>query len=110
MKLYFIECRTGCTCCSGDNHYRGPYRSEEDAANRISFFRTSEGDHAFWPVASQYSRRGDYRVVEYEVEEISGGRAIVNDRVFYLKTLRPIEVRPDGSVADNDAERFYGLD
>lgn len=81
MKAYIIECRTGCTCCSDDNHYRGPYKTHEDAQKRIDYF--NHPNSKYWPISSQYSKRGNYFIHEYDVELISDNRAIINDRVYY---------------------------
>lgn len=102
VVLWLIECRTGCSCCSYENHYRGAYRSKEDAERRVASFLAE--DSKYWPLASQYARRGRY-VLEMKVAEpISGGRFIVDDRV--LSDIRFIKVGEDGSVLDNESERF----
>jgi hypothetical protein len=99
-KVYLIECRTGCSCCSSENHYRGPFRTKEDAERRIAYFKSP--DSAFWPLASQYSRRGNYRVEEHDMEKTQSGRVVIGDHV--IDDLKFIEVLPDGTVLDNDAE------
>ena len=106
-KIYVIECRTGCSCCSNENHYRGPYKTKEDAERRIAYFKSPESK--YWPLASQYSRRGNYSIEETTCEPISGDRYIINgDRVMY--GLEFVEVNSDGTVANNDAERFDTLE
>lgn len=103
FTIWLIECRTGCTCCSDENHYRGPYRSREDAQRRIdSFLRP---DSKFWPVASQYARRGRYEISHESVEPISGGRFIVDDKVH--ESIEFIDVSEDGAASCGDGlERF----
>lgn len=102
IVLWLIECRTGCTCCSDENHHRGPYRSKEDADRRVASFVAPNSK--YWPVASQYARRGRYLVERMEAEPISGGRFIADDRVF--DSLAFVDVHPDGTVDNNDSERF----
>jgi len=102
-QIFTIHCRTGCTCCSGDNHWRGPYRTDGDATRRIAHFRNPE--NKFCPVASQYSRRGNYSIHEDKMETLPDGRAIIRSEVLE-ETPEFIEVADDGSVADNMAERL----
>lgn len=33
MKIYLIQARTGCTCCSGENFREGPYLDRNVADN-----------------------------------------------------------------------------
>lgn len=77
IKVYVISCSTGCTCCSEDNHHRGPYRTREDAERRINFFLNSQGSERFNPVASQFSARGNYYVEELEAEKYEHKNNIV---------------------------------
>jgi hypothetical protein len=104
IKLYKISCRTGCTCCSNDNHYRGYYKSPEDALKRINYFKSPNSK--FWPVASQYSKRGNYDVSEVNVERLVDGRFVVGDRV--TNEISIIDLNEDGSLDDNDAECIWG--
>ena len=94
MKVAFIEARTGGSCCSYENHFRGPYKSVENAKRRIAYYRTT--DSKYWPVASQYASRGSYTIEEYDAEEISGNRVIINDRVYPKPEY--IEVNQDGTI------------
>lgn len=102
VDLWLIKCRTGCTCCSGENHFRGPYRDKESAERRRDSFLAK--DSKFWPVASQYARRGSYSIACYQAEPITKGRFILDDLV--VGDIRFVEVAEDGSVDDNEAERF----
>lgn len=102
--VYVISCSTGCSCCSYENHYRGPYKTKEDAERRIAYYRT---DGNFHPVASQYSKRGVYKVKEVDVENISEGRVILcGCYVAYPSSMEIIEVAEDGTVKDNGTELF----
>lgn len=76
MKAYVIECRTGCSCCASENHYRGPYSSREVAEKRAAYF------HETRLLASQYARNGVYHINEVDVEVLPDGRIIVNNTVF----------------------------
>jgi len=78
MTLYRIECRTGCTCCSSENHYRGFYPSREEAKARIDRFNQGIDN----PLASQYARYGVYGIEACEAEQLPDGRLIVDDRVY----------------------------
>jgi len=102
--IWLISCRTGCTCCSSDNHYRGPYKSEDDAARRIAYFLSP--DSKYWPLASQYARRGNYSVNCYEIEMISKDRYILDDEV-HQGPIEFIIVHDDGTVDYNNSEYFY---
>jgi len=75
MKAWLIECQTGCSCCSGDNHYFGPYRTKDEAkAQRTRWLNGEEPN----PLASQYARRGIYDLMEVEAEELPDGRVILS--------------------------------
>ena len=104
--IWLILCRTGCTCCACENHYRGPYVTAADAERRVESFLREDSD--FWPLASQYARRGVYRVEEYQVEKIDRDRVILDGRVYQAADLRFVGVAGDGSLRDieSDAEVF----
>ena len=76
MKGFMIYARTGCTCCSGENHYRGPYRTKEEAEARKRHFQEIA------LLASQYARRGAYDIMEEEFEELPDGRLIEGRTVY----------------------------
>lgn len=76
MILYVIYCGTGCTCCNSENHYRGPYETREAAQAEIDSYLAP--DSKFWPLASQYAKRGRYSIEEIAVEALPDGRLIVN--------------------------------
>ncbi len=108
-QIFVIECRTGCSCCSNENHFRGPYETNEDATKRINFYKTSTGDKQFWPVCSQFSRRGSYNIHTVSVEELPDGRVILNGS-HVQPPLNLIKPNPDGSINDatewQDSEKF----
>jgi hypothetical protein len=107
MRVVLIECRTGCTCCSYENHYRGPYCSTEDAKRRIESFLSK--DSKFFPLASQYARQGNYSVREFDYEQLPDGRIILaGERVF--PELKSIVVNPDGSIPVGDTEEVFAHD
>jgi len=68
---YVISCRTGCSCCSSENHDRGPFKMKETADKKIEEYRDGP------LLASQYARRGRYSVREVEIETLPDGRIIV---------------------------------
>ena len=102
-SLYFIYCRTGCTCCSEKNHVRGPYASLQDAEKRVAYYLSESSK--FWPLGSQYARRGRYNIETKAFEILPDGRAIVGDRV-YVGMLDTIKINDDGTTESDDAERF----
>jgi hypothetical protein len=101
VKGFLIYCSTGCTCCSYENHFRGPYRTKEDAERRMQYF-LSPGSK-YWPVASQYARRGRYSIGEVEIEKLPDGRIIIEDSVY--PELKFIDVDKNG-YADSNEEYF----
>lgn len=104
-KLVFIEARTGCSCCSDQNHYRGPYRTKTDAERRVKYYKSENSK--FWPIASQFARRGSYSINAWNAEEIPENRWIIGDRVVDQTPL--IKVLEDGSLAteeENQNEEF----
>lgn len=101
MKAYMIECSTGCTCCCNENHYRGFYRTEEEANRRIAYFLSPKSK--FWPLASQYAARGKYTAHEADIEEISNDRYILDDNEL-LHEFNFLDINEDGSLEDNEKE------
>jgi len=103
--MTFIHCRTGCTCCSDDNHYRGPYATRADAERRVNFFLVPTAVNN--PVASQYARKGCYEIVEEPVEMLGNDRIIIGERVH--RVLQMVTVNSDGSTPRDDffAEELY---
>lgn len=87
MKVYKIECRTGCSCCSEENHYRGLYETKEEAQARIDRFKRGID----YPLASQYSIYGNYTLEEFDAEEINGNRLIIENKV-YTKEFVKIDI------------------
>jgi hypothetical protein len=76
VKAFIIECRTGCSCCAYENHYRGPYSSREVADAVAKRFYDNK------LLASQYARNGVYDVQEYDAEILPDGRIIIDNTVF----------------------------
>lgn len=105
-KVILIDASTGCSCCSYENHYRGPYKSIEDAERRIKYYRSP--DSKYWPLASQYARRGVYRIETHTIEMLPDGRIIWLDRVYDKDELNLtiVEVNESGETPDNEKERF----
>lgn len=56
--IYFIYCSTGCTCCSNENHYRGPLATRPEAEEAIERYRSMP------LLASQYASKGHYSIEE----------------------------------------------
>lgn len=99
-KVYLIHCGTGCTCCNNENHYRGPYKTKEEAKKRIHYFYYGN----WYPLASQYARRGRYSVKECYYEEISGNRVIIGDKVY--SGIEFIKLNENGSLNPEDSDYF----
>jgi len=77
MEAYFVECRTGCSCCSSENHSRGPFSTKEIAEARVVAYRGMS------LLASQFARSGVYVVEECdEIEALPDGRLIIDDHVY----------------------------
>ena len=100
-KIFAIQCRTGCTCCRSDNHFRGLYLTREEAQARIDRFRRGIDN----PVASQYSRYGQYSIEEEDCEEISGDRIIVGNKKVYFKSQIATVNLEDGSLLNWNKEQ-----
>ena len=107
-KVFIIHAMTGCTCCSIENHYRGLYRTKEDAERRKGYYRSKDSN--FWPLASQYASRGIYYIEEKELEILPDGRFIIDCRVFDPEELRFIDVNSDGTISKDNAEYFCSED
>ncbi len=77
MKAYTVYASTGCSCCSYENHYRGPYRDRSDAEQAIAHFSEIK------LLASQYARSGRYNIYgEHDAEILPDGRVIIDTRIF----------------------------
>ena len=85
LKTYIIYCSTGCSCCNEENHYRGPFSSREKAEEARKSYRELP------LLASQYARKGNYDISEYEAEQLPDGRIIVEDKVFPGFIDQPLE-------------------
>lgn len=76
-KGFIIYCSTGCSCCSNENHYRGPFRTRTTAESRAAVYHSSR------LLASQYAKNGRYEILEVEIEILADGRVVVdNTHVF----------------------------
>lgn len=84
ITLYFIHAMTGCTCCSDENFIEGPYFDKDEADTIVEKWQAGIGN----PLASQYSRYGQYKVVAEEAEPISGNRFIIADTVWHKEIDR----------------------
>ncbi len=74
---FLIYCRTGCTCCSYENHYRGPFSTREIAEKAAAAYADMR------LLSSQYAERGKYDIEERSLEILPDGRMIIGgDRVW----------------------------
>ena len=77
-KVWYIECRTGCSCCADENFDRGFYDNPKEPQALIDQWLTGDDN----PLASQYARYGRYILHETEAEILPDGRWIVKGKVF----------------------------
>lgn len=105
-QIFLISAQTGCTCCSDQNHLRGPYRTREDAQRRIDYYLNPQSK--FWPLASQFCARGRYSIREVNVETLCDGRFIFNGK-HVANCLEFIEVNEDGTIENDKLEGFYDI-
>lgn len=76
-KAYFIEARTGCTCCSSDNFITGPYISKAEAeAEMVSM-------HDRKALASQFASNGRYSLISASLEVLPDGRWIIGESAVF---------------------------
>lgn len=73
---FMVHCTTGCSCCSDQNHWCGPFSSMEVAVRWTDIFRDTKH------LTSQYAPNGRYTVSAHSVAFLPDGRLIVDDRVF----------------------------
>lgn len=78
VTLHFIEARTGCSCCSYDNFYMGPFMQASEADELIE--KWSKGIDN--PLCSQFSKYGNYHRISMEGEALGDGRYIVGNSVW----------------------------
>jgi len=83
IDVWYIECSTGCTCCSYENFDQGFYKNEEDANLIANNYRNGVEN----PLASQYAKYGHYKVTKAEAELLPDGRIIINDNVFSVEQI-----------------------
>ncbi len=76
--VWYIDCSTGCSCCSYENFEQGFYYSEAEAKDVVAKYRRGEGN----PLSSQYSKYGNYYIRKSEAEILPDGRMIVESRVY----------------------------
>lgn len=76
IKGYMVDCSTGCSCCSSDDHQVGPFSTQEEAERRMASFR-KEGR-----LGSQYAEKGRYFIEERDAEVLPDGRIIIDRRVY----------------------------
>jgi hypothetical protein len=73
ITIYTIYCSTGCTCCSDENHLRGPYRTREEAE------KAKQGFYERSLLSSRYSSTGNYHIEEASGEILPDGRIIIDN-------------------------------
>lgn len=94
--VYSIRCRTGCSCCRGENHARGLYATIEEAERRVKRFESMP------LLASQYSKTGRYSIHAHDAEAIANGRYIVDqERVITVDKIHAVDANGDVSGDDH---------
>lgn len=73
VDVFVIYARTGCTCCSYENHYRGVYKTREQAEARVKEFEKMP------LLASQFARQGRYSIEELKAEILPDRRIIIEN-------------------------------
>lgn len=76
ITAYMIHARTGCTCCSYDNHFSGPFSSKDVAETIKNKFHNAK------KLASQYAPNGLYSIYDCQAELLPDGRIIIESRIF----------------------------
>ena len=76
--VWYIRCRTGCSCCANRNFDWGFYDNPEEPKAIIEEWSKGDGN----PLASQYARYGCYHLAEVEAEILPDDRIIVDNTVF----------------------------
>ncbi len=98
-RMYRIECRTGCSCCSNENHYRGFYIDKRAAEFRVMRF------HETKLLSSQYALSGKYRVQEVEAEirgDILFFESCCSELGHWCRISHVFDVNEDGYLLDAD--------
>lgn len=96
IQLYSIECRTGCTCCSYENHSRGLYATMAEAERRVKNFESIP------LLASQFSKTGRYSIRFHDAEKLPDGRMIVADeRVIGTDKIYAVDEKGEIGGADD---------
>lgn len=78
-KMYYIRCRTGCSCCSYENFSRGLFLSSEAAQAEIDKYLSGKD----FPVCSQFAKYGVYRINECDAETLPDGRIIIDGTMVF---------------------------
>ena len=115
ITVYRINCRTGCTCCSYENHYRGYFETEEEAKKRVDYYLSKNSK--FSPLASQYAPRGIYQIQPINFLKVANMWWVRLDEhnnipdpendprdAYYFEEFYFIKLNPDGSLEDNESE------
>ena len=76
--VWWIECKTGCSCCAGDNFDLGFWDNPDEPQAWIDQWRQGIDN----PLGSQYAKYGVYWLNKSEAEILPDGRWIVEDTVF----------------------------
>lgn len=85
-KVWWIECSTGCSCCSYENFDQGFYFNEEEPKALIENWEQGKGN----PLASQFAKYGRYNLCSSEAEILPDGRMIVMNRVFSADEVKDV--------------------
>jgi len=79
MDAFFIECRTGCTCCASNNKIFGPFLTLELAKEKAESLR----NQSF--LSSQYAPNGIYNIHLLEMEEFQDKLFSMEDNFICYK-------------------------
>ncbi len=76
LTIWFVDARTGCSCCADENFTAGPFETVLRAESRATLYRANRR------LASQFSETGIYTLRDEQAELLPDGRLICGDTVF----------------------------
>lgn len=67
MKVFYIELRTGCSCCSYENYKEGFFPDLISAVKRVKYHTKNK------TLSSRYAKKGLYDIYTVELEDLGNG-------------------------------------
>lgn len=104
MKVFYIELRTGCTCCRDENYKEGFFPDLISAVKRVRFHTKNQ------TLVSQYAKGGLYDIYSVELEDLGNGMFAYDDLlVRNLDFDNPERIRDDfygDRISKNDCVKM----